>query len=151
MLFRSFSVLVKVQLETAKILLDIDDTLNKGELVYSEKFKGIRDRLRYMKDHDDYSGFDEAAEEFKGFFDDFSKAADEDQRMVEKEDAKEKETQTENNKPTSDPSGYVYEAVPGNRLQGAEVSLYCEDDISQAPLLWDAVAYGQEEIGRAHV
>ena len=59
-------------------------------------------------------------------------------------DGKEKETDPNNGNSTSDPSGYVYEAVPGNRLQGAEVSLYCEDDISQAPLLWDAVAYGQE-------
>ena len=59
-------------------------------------------------------------------------------------DGKEKKTDPNNGNGTSDPSGYVYEAVPGNRLQGAEVSLYCEDDISQAPLLWDAVAYGQE-------
>ena len=59
-------------------------------------------------------------------------------------DGKEKETGPDNANSTSDPSGYVYEAVPGNRLQGAEVSLYCEDDISQAPLLWDAASYGQE-------
>ena len=55
-----------------------------------------------------------------------------------------KDTDPSNAASSSDPSGYVYEAVPGNRLEGAEVSLYCEDDISQAPLLWDAVAYGQE-------
>ena len=59
-------------------------------------------------------------------------------------DGKEKKTDPNNGNGTSDPSGYVYEAVPGNCLEGAEVSLYCEDDISQAPLLWDAVAYGQE-------
>ncbi len=59
-------------------------------------------------------------------------------------DGKGKETNPNNGNSTSDPSGYVYEAVPGNRLQGAEVSLYCEDDISQAPLLWDAASYGQE-------
>lgn len=91
-----------------------------------------------------YSDFDTLARSFIDNFSNFSQAADEKWDSMKDDDSKEKETPTENNKPTSDPSGYVYEAVPGNRLQGAEVSLYCEDDISQAPLLWDAVAYGQE-------
>ena len=43
-----------------------------------------------------------------------------------------------------DPSGYVYEAVLSNRLQGATVSIYQWDEISYMPLLWNAIEYGQE-------
>ena len=105
-----------------------------------------------------YGSFWGVAEKFKIAFTRFSETADGAQDRVEDElmtleekfrkwwekFGKQKDTDKSNNDQTHDPSGYVYEAVPSNRLQGAEVSLYFEDDVSQAPLLWDAAAYGQE-------
>jgi len=41
-----------------------------------------------------------------------------------------------------DPSGYVYEAVEDNRIQGATAQVYYKDD-SDNPVLWNAEEYGQ--------
>ena len=105
-----------------------------------------------------YGSFWGVAEKFKIAFTRFSETADGAQDRVEDElmtleekfrkwwekFGKQKDTTPGHVDQSHDPSGYVYEAVPSNRLQGAEVSLYFEDDVSQAPLLWDAAAYGQE-------
>lgn len=49
-----------------------------------------------------------------------------------------------------DPSGFVYEAVTDNRVQGATASIFYEGDIEdiygdihRGPILWDAENYGQ--------
>ena len=51
-----------------------------------------------------------------------------------------------------DPSGYVYEAVPSNRVEGVKAELYYYDypldefgvpEENKADILWDAEAYGQ--------
>lgn len=53
--------------------------------------------------------------------------------------------------PSVDPSGYVYEAVPSNRIKGVTATAYymqqTEDmygDITETPSIWDAVPFGQE-------
>lgn len=40
-----------------------------------------------------------------------------------------------------DPSGYVYEAVPTNRIEGVKATLYYNDD--EMPVQWDAEEYGE--------
>lgn len=52
--------------------------------------------------------------------------------------------------PSIDPSGYVYEAVPSNRIPGVTATAYykqqSEDiygDISETAVVWDAVPFGQ--------
>lgn len=54
-------------------------------------------------------------------------------------------------KPILDPSGYVYEAVASNRLQGVTASCYTQQevediygDVNREVVLWDAVPYGQQ-------
>ena len=66
--------------------------------------------------------------------------------MQELRELEEKPTGSERPMPKFkfDPSGYVYEAVLSNRLQGATVSIYQWDEISYMPLLWNAIEYGQE-------
>jgi len=44
--------------------------------------------------------------------------------------------------PLHDPSGFVYEAVPSNRLQGVVASIYHKTDEGDA-VLWDAAGYEQ--------
>lgn len=53
--------------------------------------------------------------------------------------------------PSIDPSGYVYEAVPSNRIHGVTATAYykqqSEDmygDITETVVLWDAAPFGQE-------
>ncbi len=41
-----------------------------------------------------------------------------------------------------DPSGYVYEAVPSNRVEGVTASIYYKDEDGD-PVLWDAEEYNQ--------
>ena len=45
---------------------------------------------------------------------------------------------------TIDPSGYVYEGVPSNRLQGVTATCYYKDTETGEPVLWDASQYEQE-------
>ncbi|MCM1141865.1 MAG: chitobiase/beta-hexosaminidase C-terminal domain-containing protein [Muribaculum sp.] len=56
----------------------------------------------------------------------------------------------QNGKPHIDPSGFVYEAVPSNRIAGVQASCYFEDtyydmydDPHKQVVLWDAEKYGQ--------
>ena len=42
-----------------------------------------------------------------------------------------------------DPSGYVYEGVTGNRLEGVTASIYYMDENGEA-VLWEDNIYGQE-------
>ena len=44
--------------------------------------------------------------------------------------------------PLIDPAGFIYEAVLSNRVEGATVSIYYEDENGN-PVLWDAENYGQ--------
>ncbi len=47
-------------------------------------------------------------------------------------------------KPLIDPSGYVYEAVPSNRVKGATAVIYYKDNTSESTaVLWDAENYDQ--------
>ena len=53
--------------------------------------------------------------------------------------------------PSIDPSGYVYEAVPSNRIPGVTATAYykqqSEDmygDITETAVVWDATSFGQE-------
>ncbi len=43
-----------------------------------------------------------------------------------------------------DPSGYVYEGVPSNRLEGVTATIYYRADASSPASLWDATLYDQE-------
>ena len=128
-------IFTEAQLFSLATLMRVNDVFAGN---FAGDFVGIRNDLKHMRDGGDYGNFAAVSGRFEGFFNRFCAAA--------KEDAERSGKDTTPSSPSAsgDPSGYVYEAVPGNRLQGAEVSLYCEDDISQAPLLWDAVAYGQE-------
>ncbi len=51
---------------------------------------------------------------------------------------------TPNAIPIIDPSGYVYEAVPSNRLEGVTATCYYKDSETGEPVLWDATQYEQE-------
>jgi len=54
-------------------------------------------------------------------------------------------------KPCIDPSGYIYEAVPSNRVEGATATIYSKDfmlgnsgnSTGEQDVLWDAENYGQ--------
>lgn len=53
--------------------------------------------------------------------------------------------------PSIDPSGYVYEAVPSNRIQGVTATAYYKEqtedmygDITEKAVVWDAAPFGQE-------
>ena len=53
--------------------------------------------------------------------------------------------------PVIDPSGYVYEAVPSNRLEGVEATIFYKEwtedmygDVHEKMTKWDAEAYAQE-------
>ena len=43
-----------------------------------------------------------------------------------------------------DPSGYVYEAIPENRLSGVTVRIYYKENEDNAEQLWNAIEYEQE-------
>lgn len=43
-----------------------------------------------------------------------------------------------------DPSGYVYEAVTSNRLEGARLTIYYRETMDSPETLWDATEYSQE-------
>ena len=45
-----------------------------------------------------------------------------------------------------DPSGFVYEAVTGNRIEGAKLSIYYQDPDSGEAVLWNAEDYDQSSI-----
>lgn len=75
----------------------------------------------------------------------------------EEEDEEEEEDNNDDNfpappvTPSIDPSGYVYEAVPSNRIQGVTATAYykqqSEDmygDITETTVVWDATPFGQE-------
>lgn len=54
-------------------------------------------------------------------------------------------------RPSVDPSGYVYEAVPSNRIPGVTATAYFKQqnedmygDITESAVVWDAVPFGQE-------
>ena len=42
-----------------------------------------------------------------------------------------------------DPSGYVYEAVPSNRIEGVRTTIYYKDPISSSAVVWNAEDYDQ--------
>lgn len=44
----------------------------------------------------------------------------------------------------ADPSGYVYEAVSSNRLEGVTAAAYMKMDEADMPVLWDAAPYDQK-------
>lgn len=53
--------------------------------------------------------------------------------------------------PSIDPSGYVYEAVPSNRIPGVTATAYYQQqsedmygDITETAVVWDAAPFGQE-------
>ena len=53
-------------------------------------------------------------------------------------------------RPLIDPSGYVYEAVPSNRIEGATATIFCKDILldngtsaGEREVMWDAENYGQ--------
>ena len=57
----------------------------------------------------------------------------------------------ENIKPSIDPSGYVYEGVPSNRLQGVTATVYYKETVEdmygdkhEEIRMWDAEEYGQQ-------
>ena len=45
-----------------------------------------------------------------------------------------------------DPSGYVYEGIPENRLSGVTVSIYYKENENDTEQLWDAAEYEQENM-----
>jgi len=53
-----------------------------------------------------------------------------------------KKIRTQRTKTIVDPSGYVYETVPGNRISGVTATVYFEDDFGQMQW-WDAEEYNQ--------
>lgn len=60
------------------------------------------------------------------------------------DDDDDKDEETEDEIPVNDPSGYVYEAVPTNRIEGVKATVYySEDEDGSYPLKWDAAEYGQ--------
>ncbi len=46
--------------------------------------------------------------------------------------------------PCIDPSGFVYEGVPSNRLEGVTATAYYKDSETGDPVLWDAEQYEQQ-------
>ena len=43
-----------------------------------------------------------------------------------------------------DPSGYVYEATPTNRLEGVKCTIYYKENANDTPVIWNASEYEQE-------
>ena len=43
-----------------------------------------------------------------------------------------------------DPSGYVYEGVTNNRIEGAKVTAYYKETMDSTPTIWNASEYGQQ-------
>lgn len=57
---------------------------------------------------------------------------------------KKKRKDTENETPQNDPSGFVYEAVPTNRIKGVKATVYySEYEDGAYPTPWDAAEFGQ--------
>jgi hypothetical protein len=59
---------------------------------------------------------------------------------------KQEEEEPKNSEPCEggiDPSGYVYEAVPSNRVAGVTATAYSKKTETDAASLWDAAQYGQ--------
>ena len=55
-----------------------------------------------------------------------------------------KDPETEPEPPINDPSGFVYEAVPTNRIEGVKATVYySENEDGAYPIQWDAAEYGQ--------
>ena len=47
-------------------------------------------------------------------------------------------------RPVIDPSGFVYEATPENRVEGVTATIYYKENDSASEQLWDAAEYGQQ-------
>lgn len=56
-------------------------------------------------------------------------------------DGNNKRKSTEPKTPKEDPSGYVYEAVPTNRIEGVKSTIYYNED--ELPIQWNAEEYGE--------
>jgi hypothetical protein len=60
------------------------------------------------------------------------------------DDDNDKDPETEPEPPINDPSGFVYEAVPTNRIEGVKATVYySENEDGAYPIQWDAAEYGQ--------
>lgn len=57
------------------------------------------------------------------------------------DDDNDDDPETEDENPKHDPSGYVYEAVPTNRLEGVKATVYYNDD--DMPVQWNGEEYGE--------
>lgn len=51
------------------------------------------------------------------------------------------DSETEDEDPIHDPSGFVYEAVPSNRIEGVKATVYFSED--GTPILWNAEEFGE--------
>ena len=123
-----------------------------GELdaqIEAETQSGMDAILGYMKETIDTIG--------KQYYEEFHQSYDqirdeyENLRDTECEKEEEEEKKEEANKPgleapnngNTDPSGYVYEAMWSNRIEGVTVTAYTRD-ATGAVVLWDAEPYGQQ-------
>ncbi len=65
-------------------------------------------------------------------------------KKKEKDDDKDKNPETDNKNGDIDPSGFVYEAVPTNRIEGVKATIYySEFDDGAYQTQWDAAEFGQ--------
>lgn len=74
-----------------------------------------------------------------------------DKEDEENEDKNKEDFPTRPISPSIDPSGYVYEAVPSNRIPGVTATAYYKQqeedmygDITETAVVWDATPFGQE-------
>ena len=83
----------------------------------------------------------------KGIEDEISnckKKNDDDDGNDDDKNKKKKRKGTEDEIPDNDPSGYVYEAVPTNRIEGVKATVYySEHEDGAYPIQWDATEFGQ--------
>lgn len=119
-------------------------------------FNGVRDKLWAWSYEEANAIIDEYAELFDTIREAYKSCSEEEEEEEDEPEAEVVISKKENFPappvtPAIDPSGYVYEAVPKNRIAGVTATAYFrqqeEDmygDVTETAVVWDATAYGQE-------
>jgi len=124
-------------------LLDLDEAIDANR-----PFKDVISQVREVILRETMDNFVNLSHKIKSLY----KCMDDDEEVVRDED------EDNNNDffcppviPIHDPSGFVYEGVPSNRLQGVTTTCYYKETIEdmygnliENVVLWDAENYGQE-------
>lgn len=132
-----------------------NDFLNKYDIQGKSIMRGFYDLHQEMLDNlrecDELNPC-EVYDCDKDYDDDDEDDDEDDDDFLDKEPKPEPKPHPKPAKPLIDPSGYVYEAVPSNRVEGATATIYYKDfmlnqngnSTGENDVLWDAENYDQE-------